>query len=583
MVFFLTYLFQILNYFLAFCNYCSSQFTSTSSSGTSNLLRHINVCSAYKAASKEGNVNYSRNNSTELLVKMMVQHGYPPAMVEDAGFVAFVSSLHPDYVLPSKSVTEGMCLKKSENLKVKLRAEMQKHDSKFSFTASTWTSPQGDTFVSLAANWVDPDWKFQNKLLSVKSYSSTPTGEEISESLFQILQDWNISQKILSFTLNRGLFESTTITSLARKLKINNGIFHHQSATDILNMIIQPGLLKFSDSINHVRNFIAFTKDNSSRREEFIQAAKRHEIDIEFQLTLDSPLKWETTYLMLKNILQYKIVLDSFTMVGSSFPAISIDDWEAISSLCTFLDVFHQWTLKFSDNTHITAPIFLKGLANMHTNIGNILHSGDTIAIDLYTIIKPKFDEHWYDFSPLLAMATVLDPRCKFAFVTYSLGKFMSVDDAKKQTEKTRQTLQSLYQVYSTSDKNTSEQQRTSGTAAGGASSSSSDSTDEWGDFEAYLESSGSTHSYQTEILSYLYSPRVSFDDSSFDILEWWKSKVSDYPILSKIAKDILSVQITSAGSDSVFSKAEILLSEDMSKIDAKAMEAIACAQNWSG
>ena len=43
-------------------------------------------------------------------------------------------------------------------------------------------------------------------------------------------------------------------------------------------------------------------------------------------------------------------------------------------------------------------------------------------------------------------------------------------------------------------------------------------------------------------------------EDDKFDILGWWKSNSSKYPLLSQIAHDVLAVPVSTVASESAFS-----------------------------
>ena len=68
---------------------------------------------------------------------------------------------------------------------------------------------------------------------------------------------------------------------------------------------------------------------------------------------------------------------------------------------------------------------------------------------------------------------------------------------------------------------------------------------------------------------------------SDFDILNWWKVNGPKYSILQRIAKDILAIPVSTVASESAFSTSGRLLSPHRSKLHAKTVEALMCAQNW--
>ena len=56
------------------------------------------------------------------------------------------------------------------------------------------------------------------------------------------------------------------------------------------------------------------------------------------------------------------------------------------------------------------------------------------------------------------------------------------------------------------------------------------------------------------ELTAYLKSPRIQ-PSEKFDSITWWCEHKKDFPILSKIAKDYLSIMPTSVPSERTFSQ----------------------------
>jgi hypothetical protein len=66
-----------------------------------------------------------------------------------------------------------------------------------------------------------------------------------------------------------------------------------------------------------------------------------------------------------------------------------------------------------------------------------------------------------------------------------------------------------------------------------------------------------------------------------FDILSWWKLKSPRFPMLARLARDILAVPISTVASLSAFSTGRRTLSSVRSCLNDESIEALICAQDW--
>ena len=67
----------------------------------------------------------------------------------------------------------------------------------------------------------------------------------------------------------------------------------------------------------------------------------------------------------------------------------------------------------------------------------------------------------------------------------------------------------------------------------------------------------------------------------SFDILDWWKLNASNYPILSKMARGILTILISIVDFEFTFSTSGHILDAFRSSLSPKTVETLVCTQNW--
>nr|GME07442.1 zinc finger BED domain-containing protein DAYSLEEPER-like [Ipomoea batatas] len=96
---------------------------------------------------------------------------------------------------------------------------------------------------------------------------------------------------------------------------------------------------------------------------------------------------------------------------------------------------------------------------------------------------------------------------------------------------------------------------------------------------KSFMESE--THLGETSELDlYLEAKRSSFDDDLY-VLSWWRIEGKKYPTLSKVAKDLLAIPVSTVTSESVFSTSGRLVSPHRSRLHLNILEALMCSQSW--
>ncbi|KAL2506300.1 C-terminal dimerization domain containing protein [Abeliophyllum distichum] len=76
--------------------------------------------------------------------------------------------------------------------------------------------------------------------------------------------------------------------------------------------------------------------------------------------------------------------------------------------------------------------------------------------------------------------------------------------------------------------------------------------------------------SKKNDLVAHLSDCCEDLIDPNFDILLWWKLNAHKYKIVSKIAKDVLAIQISMVASESVFSMSSQILDSFRSALGAK-------------
>ncbi|KAL6138583.1 hypothetical protein ACLB2K_063864 [Fragaria x ananassa] len=85
----------------------------------------------------------------------------------------------------------------------------------------------------------------------------------------------------------------------------------------------------------------------------------------------------------------------------------------------------------------------------------------------------------------------------------------------------------------------------------------------------------------RNEVDQYLTDRHVSLTCKTFDVGKWWKGVETTYPILSKLAKDILAVPCSTVASENAFSLGSRVVDPLRASLTPKTVEALVCTSDW--
>jgi hypothetical protein len=89
----------------------------------------------------------------------------------------------------------------------------------------------------------------------------------------------------------------------------------------------------------------------------------------------------------------------------------------------------------------------------------------------------------------------------------------------------------------------------------------------------------------KSELEVYMDQPLLEWDitdKSPFNILHWWSLKQHELPILSRLARDVLAIQVSTVASESAFSAGGRVIDPFRSRLDPEIVQALICTKDWT-
>ncbi|KAH9723905.1 BED-type domain-containing protein [Citrus sinensis] len=362
------------------------------------------------------------------------------------------------------------------------------------------------------------------------------TGQVLCDKLMGSLLELNIERKLSSIIVDNAATNGRMIDFMLLALDKNDLIlggqkFHVRCCAHILNLTVKDGLSVIGDLIANIRESFIFWSGSPKRKSSFDENARKLVITSGRKPVQDCPTRWNSTYLMIYSALHYKNVFCRLKNIDGQYKCFpSEHDWQLASALENDLKCFYDCTTLFSGTSYPTSNLFLHYVCDIRLRLNEWV---STPTYDEFRIMAKKMiekiDKHWHDMSEILSIACIFDPKFKIRLVEYCFSMIYG-DDGTSRVHIVHGDCQSIVKEYK----------------ARYASADSSPSFVNVGNEEV-----------KDEPDTYLGEKLVPFNvEEDFDVLSWWKVNGGNYPILSRIARDILAIPVTIVASESAFSTA---------------------------
>ncbi|GMH30685.1 hypothetical protein Nepgr_032528 [Nepenthes gracilis] len=527
---------------------------------------------------------FNQDRCRHEIARMIIMHDYPLHMVEHPGFVAFVQNLQPRFDMVNFNTVQGDCVATYLREKQNLQRFIDGLLGRICLTLDVWTSSQTTGYVFLTGQFIDNDWKLHRRLLNVVMEPFPETDTALSHAVATCLSYWNLDNKLSSITVNQPL-KDAGVENLRALLSVKNSqIFNGQllirnCVARTLSSMAQEVFAAGQDTIRKIRASVKYVKTSETHEEKFLELKQQLQVPTEKSLSLDNLTQWNTTYQMLLAAFELKEV---FCCLDTSDPEYkdvpSMDDWKQVESLCMQLKLLCDTAKLLTAKTSPPSNIFFHEVWKIQLELARSAASDDPFVRNLSMPMQEKIQKYWKDCCLVLAIAVAMDPRFKMKLVEFSFTKIFGeqapayirvVDDGIHELFLEYLSLPPVYAEDGNTVDVKMEQQE------GGILVSSNGLSD----FDMYIMETSSQQS-KSELDQYLEEsllPRVQ----DFDVLSWWKLNKLKYPILSKMARDILSIPLSTMGPDLVFDVVSKEMDQYRSSLRPETMEALICAKDW--
>nr|GEX34641.1 hypothetical protein [Tanacetum cinerariifolium] len=260
---------------------------------------------------------------------------------------------------------------------------------------------------------------------------------------------------------------------------------------------------------------------------------------------LDVSTRCNSTYDMLSLALNFKDVFPRFTEYEPHFSHLPSDeDWDNITAVCEVLKVFKVCTNIISRSDYTTTNLYLKEVYKVKQIIDKSALSRNEFIYEMAEAMKEKFNKYWGECDLLMAIAAVLDPTMKMWYVTFCYKKIYPTNEVSNNTKEVSDALDHMFKEY----------------------------------VQMHDELVREVASHKNRSCGGSTSSRTLGDE--IQSLEWWNVHQLKYPVLSKMAKNVLAIPVSTVASEATFSAGGRVIDPYRSALKSSRVEMLLCGRD---
>src|SRR3989337_1361762 len=556
---------KIDNYIL--CNI--GQCHLSSSNSTSTLVRHLKA--KHNEDYKQLQLQKSGLEEVEpwsleiqkekhvFLINWIIVDQQPFTVVENQQFQKFVFSIQPRYKLPSRHFVKEMIIQKFTNARMQINNYLKLSKSKVSLTMDMWTSISALGILAATIYYINDDWILEHFVLDVIYLPSPHNALAIKTAVIEIVNNLDISNRLMGITSDNEAKMIAATRQIGLELNLQE-FQHYRCAVHVLNLAVEAALSVgvIPESLKKLRVFISIIRHSPKQMDKLKEYFRIENTTFKMPLP-DNTTRWNYTYYMIDRALEIKALLihlvPNLPSLTNNWP--NDEEWIVLTNLVKLLEPFAMVTKVIS--------------ASNYPTIGEVKWLFWAIKIHLektYDQLQQQVNEmkrvflnYFEVMDKALHVPAFFDPRYKNS----AYGN-MSKEDILFPI---RNAMVSYKEATITNTIITDTQNTRPQLMKLSASETRSY-------FKNFF-----TNTQQVvidELDNYFHS---NSPEDNIAPLEWWKTHNVEYPILSVMAKNYLSIMSTSVPCEQFFSIAGKQITQTRNRLHPDTIQACLCLKSW--
>jgi hypothetical protein len=206
-----------------------------------------------------------QNELRQFLTDWIIEDLQPLYVVQSPSFRRLISELDPGFIMPDEKGIKKIIFSAYNFTLPKLIEKIKVETKSVSLTTDMWTSKSGQGYIGVTCSYIDSKFNLNEITLTVNYVRYPHTAQHIAESLEEVLEKWNLREKVFVITTDNAANMKKAISDM-------DAIEWQGCSAHTLQLIIGKGLVPVKALIMRVKRLIEFfMRPKQSERLEDIQ------------------------------------------------------------------------------------------------------------------------------------------------------------------------------------------------------------------------------------------------------------------------------------------------------------------------
>lgn len=476
---------------------------------------------------------FDAKKAVSALAKLICTCEVDPQFVTSFGFKRFSHTLNPQFQVDFSAVV-AECFASFGKEKAKVIEKLKIFDGEISVSADVMGMYD---FVCVSLHFIDENWSLKKWVIKYCSLEDLTPWEAIVESL----EDLGIKNKISTVTMT-SFYDVDTFDYVKehvqekKKLSLNGELFRVYCCGHCISQMVQYAFGEVQDIIDNMR---------------LLYNPK------------ETPLWYLTSYNLKNTIELWSLGEYSSKDVTENYDVPSAGEWKRVEEVCNIVDSIYKVADGLFQKENVTADLYLYHLLEIRAILAPISIQSESFEGTIAKGMLKQLDKYWNDMFLVLAIAAVLDPRFKMKYIEFTCSEVWGTDGNSK-AKTVSDAIHDLFDDYVTRFP---------------AKAPSSSSSSILQGYQQFIQSQN--WDMKSELEWYLEQPVLPWSED-FNALNWWKTSSIQYPILSRMARDVLAIPMSLATSYDAFYTEPRPVDESLTNLDSEFANALACTRSWA-